>query len=109
MRHSRRCGPPSAAAHEITRRCRRCEQYYETVDQDPDNLCLHCLRNKGFEKQIADWFLKNPFVPFEVYTTVCDERMARVLLRERRDWVEYENPDPVYLEAVRRQARLSGK
>jgi len=57
---------------------------------------------------VAEWFLKNPLALCEVYTTVCDERIARVLLRERQDWVEYEHPHPVYLEAVRRQAQLAG-
>ena len=104
-RHSR----SSPAVREVTRRCRRCEQPYRTSDQDPDSLCLDCLHNENFEKEVAAWFLKNPFAPFEVYTTICDERMVRVLLKETHDWVEYEDPHPVYLEAVRRQTRVVGK
>ena len=109
MRHWRKYSQSSVAVHEITRRCRRCERSYLTSDQDPNNLCLDCLHNKNFEKQVAEWFLKNPFAPFEVYTSVCDDRMARVFLKERQDWVEYEDPHPVYLEAVRRHARLAGE
>lgn len=109
MRDSLRHSRSSAAAREVTRRCRRCEEHYPTCEQDPDSLCLRCLQNKEFERQVAEWFIKNPFAPFEVYTTICDDRMARVLLKERHDWVEYEDPHPVYLEAVRRQARRGGQ
>ena len=38
-----------AKAHAVTRRCRRCEQYYETSDQDTENLCLRCLHDREFE------------------------------------------------------------
>ena len=109
MHHWRRHSRSSPAVREVTRRCRRCEQPYRTSDQDPDSLCLDCLHNENFEKEVAAWFLKNPFAPFEVYTTICDERMVRVLLKERHDWVEYEDPHPVYLEAVRRQTHPVGK
>lgn len=99
MRYSQRCQRGSAKVH----RCRRCEQYYETSDQDSEHLCLRCLHDQEFEERVAEWFLRNRFARFEVYTTVCDDRTARVFLTDGHDWVEYEDPHPVYLEAVRRQ------
>ena len=103
MRYSQRYHHASAKAYVVTRRCRRCEQQYETSDQDPDNLCLRCLHDGEFEQRVAEWFLRNPFAQFEVYTTICDVRTARVFLKGGHDWVEYEDPHPVYLEAVRRR------
>jgi hypothetical protein len=58
-----------------------------------------------FEQRVAEWFLRNPLAKFEVYTTICDDRTARVFLKDGRDWVEYQDPHPVYLEAVRRRRR----
>jgi hypothetical protein len=56
---------------------------------------------------VADWFLKNPFAPFEVYS-IFDEHGVRVILNGDRDWVEFENEHPVYIEAIRRQKMLAG-
>jgi hypothetical protein len=66
----------------VTRRCRRCEQQYETSDQDPDNLCLRCLHDGELEQRVAEWFLRNPLAKFEVYTTICDDRTAQVFLND---------------------------
>jgi hypothetical protein len=51
---------------------------------------------------VGDWFLKNPFAPFEVYS-IFDEHRVRLILNGGRDWMEFEKPHPVYIEAVRRQ------
>ena len=103
MRYSQRYQHASARAYVVTRRCRRCEEHYETSDQDCENLCLRCLHDQDFEERVAAWFLRNPRARFEVYTTICDDRTARVFLKGGHDWVEYEDPHPVYLEAVRRR------
>ena len=105
MRYSQRYQCTSAQAHAVTRRCRRCEQQYETLDQDPDNLCLRCLHDRDFERRVAEWFLKNPFARFEVYS-IFDEHRVRVILNGGRDWVEFEKEHPVYIEAIRRQKTL---
>src|SRR6516225_5636902 len=43
MGYSQRYQRARAKAHAVTRRCRRCQQHYETLEQDSDNLCLRCL------------------------------------------------------------------
>ena len=88
-----------AKAHAVTRRCRRCEQYYETSDQDTENLCLRCLPDREFEQRVAEWFLKSPFARFELYS-IFDEGRVRVILNGGRDWVEFEKEHPVYIEAT---------
>jgi hypothetical protein len=108
MRYSTSYHRRSVAAHTVTRRCRRCEQHYQTAPEDPDGLCLRCGHNKDFERRVAEWFLQNPFAHFEVYT-IFDARRVRVILNDGRDWIEYEEEHPVYLEAVRRQKTLAGK
>jgi hypothetical protein len=105
MSYSQRYQHASAKAYVVTRRCRRCEQQYETSDQDPDSLCLRCLHDRDFERRIAEWFLKNPFARFEVYS-IFDERRVRVILNGGRDWVEFEKEHAVYIEAIRRQKIL---
>ena len=105
MRNCQRYQCASAKAHAVTRRCRRCEQQYETLDQDPDNLCLRCLHDRDFEQRVAEWFLKNPFARFEVYS-IFDEHRVRVILIGGRDWVDFEKEHPVYIEAIRRQKML---
>jgi hypothetical protein len=55
---------------------------------------------------LADWFLKNPFARVEVYS-IFDEHRVRVILNGGRDWMEFEKPHPVYIEAIRRQNMLS--
>jgi hypothetical protein len=107
MRYSQRYQHASAKAYVVTRRCRRCEQQYETSDQDPDNLCLRCLRDGEFEQRVAEWFLRNPFARFEVYS-IFDEDGVRVILNGGRDWVDFEKQHPVYIEAIRRQKMLGG-
>jgi hypothetical protein len=89
----------------VTCRCRRCGQYFETPDQDSENLCLHCLHDREFEQRVAEWFLKTPFARFEVYS-IFDEVRVRVILDGGRDWVEFEKEHPVYIEAIRRQKML---
>ena len=43
MRYSQRYQHAPAKAYVVTRRCRRCEQHYETSDQDPDTYaCAAC-------------------------------------------------------------------
>ncbi len=101
MRYTRRY----QRVHAMTRRCRRCEQHYETSDQDSDNLCLRCLHDREFEQRVAGWFLKNPFARFEVYS-IFDEDRVRVILNGGRDWVEFEKEHPVYIEAIRQQKML---
>ena len=103
MRYSQRYQHASARAYVVTRRCQRCEEHYETSDQDCENLCLRCLHDQDFEERVAAWFLRNPCARFEVYATICDDRTTRVFLKGGHDWVEYEDPHPVYLEAVRRR------
>ena len=105
MRNSQRYQRARAKAHVVTRRCRRCEQHYETLDQDSDNLCLRCLHDRDFEQRVAEWFLKNAFARFEVYS-IFDEDRVRVILNGGRDWVEFEKEHPVYIEAIRRQKIL---
>jgi hypothetical protein len=107
MRYWRRYQRASAKAHAVKRRCRRCEQHYETSEQDTDNLCLHCLHDREFERRVAEWFLKNPFAGFEVYS-IFDEEVVRVILNGGRDWVEFEKEHPVCIEAIRRQKILAG-
>ncbi len=102
MRCLKRYQRASAKAHAVTRRCRRCEQHYETLEQDCDNLCLHCLHDRDFEQRVSEWFLKNPFARFELYS-IFDEDRVRVILDGGRDWVEFEKEHPVYVEAIRRQ------
>ena len=105
MRYSRPYRHALAKAHAVTRRCRRCQQHYETLEQDSDNLCLCCLHDREFEERVAEWFLKNPFARFEVYS-IFDEDRVRVILNGGRDWVEFEREHPVYIEAIRRQKML---
>ena len=105
MRYSQRYQCTSAKAHAVTRRCRRCEQQYETLDEDPDNLCLCCLHDRDFEQRVAGWFLRTPFARFELYS-MFDEHRVRVILNGGRDWVEFEKEHPVYIEAIRRQKML---
>jgi len=105
MRYSQRYHHASAKAYVVTRRCRRCEQQYETSDQDPDNLCLRCLHDGEFEQRVAEWFLKSPFARFELYS-IFDEGRVRVILNGGRDWVEFEKEHPVYIEATRRKKIL---
>ncbi len=108
MRYSANYHRRSVPAQTVTRRCRRCKQYYQTAREDPDNLCLRCGHNKDFEQRVADWFLKNPFARFEVYA-IFDEHRVRVILNDGRDWLEFEKEHPVYIEAIRRQETLAGK
>jgi len=107
MRYSANNHRRSDAAHTVTRRCRRCQQGYSTAVADPDDLCPHCCNNEDFEQRVADWFLKNPFARFEVYT-IFDEDRLRVILNGGRDWMEFEKPHAVYIEGIRRQKMLSG-
>ena len=107
MRYSAKNYRRSDAAYTVTRRCRRCQQGYRTVVADPDDLCPHCCHNEDFEQRVGDWFLKNPFACFEVYS-IFDEHRVRVILNGGRDWMEFEKPHPVYVEAVRRQSLLAG-
>jgi hypothetical protein len=105
MRYSQRYQPACAKAHAVTRRCRRCEEHYETSDQDCENLCLCCLHDRDFEQRVAEWFLKNPFSRFEVYS-ILDENRVRVILNGGLDWVDFEKEHPVYIEAIRRRKML---
>jgi len=105
MRYSQRYQRASAKAHAVIRLCRRCQQHYRTLEQDSDNLCLRCLQDGGFEQRVAEWFLKNPFARFEVYS-IFDEDRVRVILNGGRDWVEFQKEHPVYIEAIRRQKML---
>jgi hypothetical protein len=105
MGYSQRYQRARAKAHAVTRRCRRCQQHYETLEQDSDNLCLRCLHDQDFEHRVADWFLKNPFARFQLYS-IFDEDRVRVILNGGRDWVEFEREHPVYIEAIRRQKIL---
>jgi len=107
MRYSANNHRRSVAAHTVTRRCRRCQQYHRTAVADPGDLCPHCCQNKDFERRVADWFLKNPFAPFEVYS-IFDDHGVRVILNGGRDWVEFENEHRVHIEAIRRQKMLAG-
>jgi hypothetical protein len=107
MRYSANHHRRSEAAYTVTRRCRRCRQGYRTAVADPDDLCPHCCHNEDFAQRVADWFLKNPFACFEVYS-IFDEHRVRVILNGGRDWMEFEKPHPVYIEAIRRQETLSG-
>ena len=107
MRYIANHGRRSDAAYTVARRCRRCQQGYRTAVADPDDLCLHCCHNEDFEQRVADWFLKNPFACFEVYS-IFDEHRVRVILNGGRDWMEFEKPHPVYVEAIRRQSLLAG-
>jgi len=50
--------------------------------------------------------LRNPLAKVEVYTTICDDQTAPVFLKDGGDWVEYQDPHPVYLEAVRRRPAI---
>jgi len=102
MRYWRRYQRASAKAHAVARRCRRCEQHYETCLQDSENLCLRCLHDRDFELRVAEWFLKNPLARFEVYS-IFDEGRVRVILNGGQDWVDFEKERPVYIEAIRRQ------
>jgi len=102
MRYSANNRRRSVAAHTVTRRCRRCQQSYRTAVADPEDLCPHCCHNKDFQQRVADWFLKNPFAHFEVYS-IFEEQRVRVILNGGRDWVEFEKEHPVYIEAIRRQ------
>ena len=68
-------------------------------------LCPTRLHDGEFEQRVAEWFLRNPLAKVEVYTTICDDQTAPVLLKDGGDWVEYQDPHPVYVEAVRRQTR----
>jgi len=79
MRYWQRYQSAWRKGHAVTRRCRRCEQHYETLDQDSDNLCLRCLHDRDFEQRVAEWFLKNAFARFEVYS-IFDEDRVRVIL-----------------------------
>jgi hypothetical protein len=56
---------------------------------------------------VTNWFLKNPFARFELYS-IFDEDRVRVILNGGRDWMEFEKPHAVYIEAIRRQKMLSG-
>ena len=105
MRYSQRYQRARAKVHAVTRRCRRCGQHCETSDQDCENLCPHCLHDRDFEQRVAEWFLKNPFARFEVYS-IFDEDRVRVILNGGRDWVDFEKDHPVYIEAIRRQKML---
>jgi len=107
MRYSANNRRRSVAAHTVTRRCRRCQQSYRTAVADPEDLCPHCCHNKDFQQRVADWFLKNPFAHFEVYS-IFEEQRVRVILNGGRDWVEFEKEHPVYIEAIRRQKMLPG-
>ena len=107
MRYFANYGRRSDAAYTVARRCRRCRQGYRTAVADPDDLCPHCCHNEGFAQRVEDWFLKNPFAPFEVYS-IFDQHRVRVILNGGRDWMEFEKPHPVYIEAIRRQKVLSG-
>jgi len=102
MGHSMSYHQRSEAAHSTTRRCRRCGQNYSASDQDPNDLCLHCAQNKDFERRVAEWFIRNPFAPFEV-STLFQERRVRVILNGGKDWVEFDEENPAYVEALRRQ------
>jgi hypothetical protein len=105
MRYSQRYQRASAKSHVVTRLCRRCEQHYGTSDQDCEHLCLRCLHDRNFEQRVAEWFLKNPFARFELYS-IFDEHRVRVILNGGRDWVEFEKEHAVYIEAIRRQKIL---
>jgi hypothetical protein len=105
MGHSQRYQRARAKAHAVMRSCRRCRHHYETSEQDSDNLCPRCLHDGDFEQRVAQWFLKNPFARFEVYT-IFDEHRVRVILNGGRDWVDFEKEHPVYIEAIRRQKML---
>jgi hypothetical protein len=105
MHYSQRHQHASPKAYVVTRRCRRCEQHYETSDQDCENLCPHCLHDRDFEQRVAEWFLKTPFARFEVYS-IFEEDRVRVILNGGRDWVEFDKEAPVYIEAIRRQKIL---
>ena len=105
MGYSQQYQRARAKAHAVTRRCRRCDQYYETSDQNTENLCLRCLHDREFEQRVAEWFLKSPFARFELYS-IFDEGRVRVILNGGRDWVEFEKEHPVYIEAIRRQKIL---
>jgi len=107
MRYSANNHRRSDAAYTVARRCRRCQQGYRTAVADPDDLCPRCCHYEDFEQRVADWFLKNPFACFEVYS-IFDEQRVRVILNGGRDWMEFEEPHPVYIEAIRRQKMLSG-
>jgi hypothetical protein len=107
MRYPAKYHRRSVAAHTVTRRCRRCQQCYRTAVADPENLCVYCCHNTDFEERVADWFLKNPFAHFEVYS-IFDEHRVRVMLSGGRDWIEFEKEHPVYIEAIRRQKMLAG-
>jgi hypothetical protein len=93
----------SVEAHTVTRRCRRCQQGYRTAAADPNDLCPECSHNEDFEQRVTAWFLKNPFAPFEVYS-IFEAHRVRVILNGGRDWVEFEEEHPVYIEAIRRQS-----
>jgi len=95
MGYSQQYQRARAKAHAVTRRCRRWEQYYETSDQDTENLCLRCLHDREFEQRVAEWFLKSPFARFELYS-IFDEGRVRVILNGGRDWVEFEKEHPVH-------------
>src|SRR5262245_2895908 len=107
MRYSANNHRRSVDVYTATRHCRRCKQRYRTAVADPDDLCPHCCHNKDFERRVADWFLKNPFALFEVYS-IFDEHGVRVVLNAGRHRVEFENEHRVYIEAIRRHKMLSG-
>lgn len=83
MRHSPNYHERSEAAHRVARRCRRCGHNYSASDQDPNDLCLCCAHDKDFERRVAEWFIRNPFAAFEVFTHF-DERRVRVILTTGR-------------------------
>ena len=107
MRYSAKNYRRSDAAYTVRRRCRRCQQGYRTAVADPDDLCPHCCHNEDFEQRVGDWFLKNPFAPFDVYS-IFDEHRVRVILNDGQDWMEFAKPHPAYIEAIRRQEMLPG-
>jgi hypothetical protein len=106
MRYSANSQRRCVSAHTVTRRCRRCQQSYRTAVAEPEDLCPNCWHNKDFERRVADWFLKNPFARFEVYS-IFDEQRVRAILNGGQDWVEFEKGHPVYIEAIRREKMRS--